>query len=437
MKGLPRHEFTKITSIALLGIVAAIIGWQCRLLTSSTKRIIVRSSIHNRKIDSFPGNLEATTNTSASDQGNTNIGHQDLGTIPLQMLQEYQMWHSHEALLHRNDVLRDQTFVVGLYSCPDSAGNRLHEFFNAMIQAIANNITLFVKFHDQSTCQQVRIQNADIWCTSHNTEELCDELIQRAPWLPLYDDWKNELNLTLGKRGQLSQYLAPITNGNHIWIPNEVVTPVPSRKLVNLNNAGWVKNRFRHLYSMGSDYLYGMLFRKLFPFHPKLVPNPPHINNESFTIALHSRHFNSKCDGKDIDKEVQCLNTILTEHQQQEQPCQVFIMSDRNLTVQALVDHTNQRGCSPVIANQHEEDKGLFAEHGPFALKGFFQDLALVQLAQSAFIGHCEDFSTSSDLVRELIEYNHIAMGYEKGSLPICCIAREKERRQGKRPRPN
>ena len=75
------------------------------------------------------------------------------------MLQEYQQFHSQSILLeeHQNGGIgiHNRTFVLGLYACPDAAGNRLHEFFNNMIIAIAHNYTISWKFFDESTCRAV------------------------------------------------------------------------------------------------------------------------------------------------------------------------------------------------------------------------------------------------------------------------------------------
>ena len=48
---------------------------------------------------------------------------------PLQILQQYQRWHSREAL--RNDKDPKRRYAVAYYSCPLQAGNRLHHFMNS------------------------------------------------------------------------------------------------------------------------------------------------------------------------------------------------------------------------------------------------------------------------------------------------------------------
>ena len=59
----------------------------------------------------------------------------------------------------RTDLVWDQhlcrsqrSFLVGVYSCPQQVGNRLHEFLNAYAAAVITNRTLIWKFCDRSSC---------------------------------------------------------------------------------------------------------------------------------------------------------------------------------------------------------------------------------------------------------------------------------------------
>jgi len=122
----------------------------------------------------------------------------------LDMLQEYQQWHSHQALLEeekKGNRIQNRTFVIGLCGCPDSAGNRLFEFFNAMVVAIAHDYTISWKFMDEVTCRQIGTKSACRWCKNFvNTVQLCDELIERSSWIPSYDDWEAKLNFTSSEK---------------------------------------------------------------------------------------------------------------------------------------------------------------------------------------------------------------------------------------------
>lgn len=431
----------RAVSFVLPGITVLAVGRQFRMLafvprspaevlqpgfTNTTGRFSDHFS-NVSYIDAPLGTLDVTHSNAA----NKLLSHTMLqSSVPLQLLEEYILWHSNEALIHRESSLHNQTFVVGLYACPDSAGNRLHEFFNAMIQAVAYNFTILVKFYDLHTCLQTQLRRPSEWCTSVNTPELCNKMVQRASWLPLYDDWEEMLNLTLGKRGQQLSFVANITGQNTVWIPEECVAPVALKHYQKRLQRTDVLKRFEQLYSLGSGYLYGMLFRHLFPFHPGILPEfLPVTTDDTISIALHSRHFDSRHNGSNIDDEIHCLDTVIDQLQTTRvgnlPNCSIFVMSDRNLTIEGIKQYAKVKGCSTVVA-EHQEDEGMTTEHGPFALKGFFQDLGLVQYAQSGFVGHCGS-STSSDLVRELIEYNHISSHRNRQeALPICCLAKKK-----------
>jgi hypothetical protein len=133
---------------------------------------------------------------------------------------------------------------------------------------------------------------------------------------------------------------------------------------------------------------------------------------------------------------VECIQNILHKHGDigtNLDKCNIFLLSDRNVTLESLrewiLHHT---GCRPIIAD-HILESGLFAEHGPFATMGFFQDLALAAHANGGYIGAMDFASSSADLVRELYEYNryvlnHSLMRKQNTSLPAlhCSIPRYK-----------
>jgi hypothetical protein len=86
-------------------------------------------------------------------------------------------------------------------------------------------------------------------------------------------------------------------------------------------------------------------------------------------------------------------------------------MSDRICTIDHLRSFVEQRGCSLEVA-QHQAGHSFLAEHGPFAGIGYFQDLAAVSLARSSFIGMTR---TSSDLLKELVEFNRMMELWRQG----------------------
>ena len=216
------------------------------------------------------------------------------------MLQEYQQFHSQSVLLeeHQNGGIgigigiHNRTFVLGFYACPDAAGNRLHEFFNNMIIAIAHNYTISWKFFDESTCRAVGTKQWRKWCRGGvNSLETCGEVVERASWVASYDEWSEKLNLTFGERSKLKEFYAPYPNDNKVWVPKERNIPV------SLKEQGQIKEpmaieRMKELYSMGTYYLYGMLFHEIFPFHESVKPSADlvGVDEDEISIVLHSRH---------------------------------------------------------------------------------------------------------------------------------------------------
>jgi hypothetical protein len=120
---------------------------------------------------------------------------------PLGVLRQYKKWHGVQALqreweedsstmkqqsnsskrssIHSND--RGRKFAVALYWCPDRAGNVLHSLFNTIIWAMITNRTLLFAW--------------DVDNPPHNNESICNaQILQRQPWLPLYQDWKDKLH---------------------------------------------------------------------------------------------------------------------------------------------------------------------------------------------------------------------------------------------------
>lgn len=220
---------------------------------------------------------------------------------PLEMLHEYQRLHSQSVLMEEqlNGGIHNRTFVVGFYACPDAAGNRLHEFFNNIILAIAHNYTISWKFYDASTCKAVGTKQPRKWCKDDfNSIESCGEVVERASWIPSYDEWSEKLGLSFGKRSKVKEFYSPesnpediIANENKVWIPKERNIAV-SLEDQGQNKEAMADERMKELYSMGTYYLYGMLFHELFPFHDSVKPSPDLVGGEDtgISIVLHSRH---------------------------------------------------------------------------------------------------------------------------------------------------
>ena len=214
---------------------------------------------------------------------------------PLEMLQEYQQFHSQSVLLeeHENGGIHNRTFVLGLYACPDAAGNRFHEFFNNMIIAIAHNYTIVWKFFDEETCRAVVGTQLDFKHCIHpvNSLETCGAVVERASWIASYDEWRETLDMELGVRSKTNEFYRHISNDNKMWAPKERNLPVSLKKQSQIKKMIAI-GRMKELYSLGTHYLYGMLFHEIFPFHDSVQPSADLVdgNKDDISIVLHSRH---------------------------------------------------------------------------------------------------------------------------------------------------
>jgi hypothetical protein len=94
---------------------------------------------------------------------------------PGKVFREWQYYHSVQAI-QRNP--HNRTFIVGGCSCPRQAGNILHEFLSALLQAVATNRNLILKHHRSPYWEKM----------GENSEEACHRILQRGFWIPLYTE---------------------------------------------------------------------------------------------------------------------------------------------------------------------------------------------------------------------------------------------------------
>lgn len=395
--------------------------------------------------------------------------------IPVQVMEQYKQWHSIDAL-KRNPDLEHRKFAIGFYSCPFQAGNRLHNFFNSkwamnqqnfavfpfnpshnnvagMLWAVLTNRTLLWHYvEDRDSCR--RWIDRTSFCKSLNQIDHCDEILSRAEWIPSYNEWSEKLGLEepvyipprathpgseardrlewedgdealLGVDDRLKYpqqvSIFGITEYKIYWLKRP-------RMRSSVLHSDHGKETARLLYLHGVDFLYGMIHRYTFDFAKNVkeglisrqVPQ-----TKDFSIALHSRHRESRDDGCDIQPEIDCLTKVVSN--ETKQPIQVFIMADRPCTILKLTEYLEALNMTARIS-VHEEGESFKDEHGPFAGIGYFQDLAFVSQARSSFIG--TPF-TSSDLLLELIEFNRMMEWWEGGNsiveiepLPKCIVHR-------------
>jgi hypothetical protein len=116
---------------------------------------------------------------------------------PLQVIEQYMAWHSHDALLQDP---HHRSFILAHYQCPISAGNWMHYLTSALLWGILTNRTLLWRYATNEICESLRVD----WqypfnparCQVNTTQQDCHQhSVTRAPWIPSYDVWKDRLEL--------------------------------------------------------------------------------------------------------------------------------------------------------------------------------------------------------------------------------------------------
>jgi hypothetical protein len=362
---------------------------------------------------------------------------------PQIMLREYKKRHSHESLVRE---LENRTFVVGFYSCPVQAGNRLADFTAALTTAMVTNSTLLWKSYDADICASIsrrsRSKSNNVkWCYLLGSEEDCAKVLTRAKWIPSYDEWAPKLGLPAGET-----LIRPYSR-------DRLIVPKPGSTLYSMSSMEKMRfwdqtNSFNHqralqLFSEGEIFLHGMLFHETLPIRQEMYSpennssSTASINNSAISVALHSRHIHSSNTGKNISRESECLDEIFSAlgHQRNDgtaanTTCKVFLMSDRENTVTRLSQFVVEAwNCTAIVVAGKERGSGLTSEHGAFAGVGYFQDLAMARVARNGFVGNCD--RSSSQLLQSLIAYDrHLDSSVEGRNwttgrldpLPRCCL---------------
>lgn len=346
---------------------------------------------------------------------------------PDQVFLEWKQAHSVDAL--RSNP-HNRTFMIADYSCPREAGNKFHDFTSAMLQAIATNRTVLWRYRLYNRWKRV----------GENSMEECERILDRAAWIPSYDEWSKELNLS--QPYEMPRYtdfpeIVEDVSSNQVIVPgilrgverkfdvwqgllfmekNGTATYLSQTYNINI----FEDERIPKLYSQGIAYLYGMLFWESFSMtkdflatvRNELDTSKPYVRQlgeapkETYTIGLHSRHASHDNAGYDVHKEIQCLDWLISKRQNDTVPCAVFIMSDRPATIQNITNYLRRTtNCDAIsVSSDPSSQRNLseIGEHGPFAGAGFFRDLAVASQARSAFTGSPR---SSSALLLEFIEY--------------------------------
>ena len=380
--------------------------------------------------------------------------------LPMQVLEEYKKYHSADALHRERSADRggngNRTYALGMYQCPLAAGNRLHEFVNQLLWAVLTNRTFLWSYWDDQTClkyapdKMIELHTCEMATTDKASKATCDEMLNLAPWIPSYDEFSASLQLpqpvtipavaTLPtptaraiqrgakpvvvdvKYGSLSEPKVAIFMRYQNRISYLGDPEVMSLKLAT----AWGRQAAEKLFSLGEEFLYGLLLRSSFDFTEKIrqsvIPDIHKQQNDNthddsmYTVAMHSRHNESDDTGCNVASEQSCLGELLEKRMawKRHRSCRVALMSDRECTIANLRTWLEGEpySCDVRVA-PHEAGTGTFEEHGPFAGAGYFQDLVLASaVTRHGVVGSLEDPSrygeawrSSSSMLLELVDY--------------------------------
>jgi hypothetical protein len=337
-------------------------------------------------------------------------------------------------------------FVVGHHSCPVEAGNRMFKLMNHLVWAILTRRVFLWAHWDEAACRTEASAGeleAEIYCDKMiNSVEDCKEILQLAKWVPSWDEWSVKLNLTQPVRA------CTIGNRDH----DAKAKPMDGSKVARVIRVGQQNNlelgltfleerapellhkkvsqdRAKALFGERGIYFgYGMLFEALFTLHPSLVPaqNLLTMNNEKLnTYLLHSRHVLDEDDGSDISLDVSCMEKVVG-NRTDAKPCIVYIMSDRLATREYLpVVLAESFNCTALFSTNVTGGTSPRGEHGPFAGRGYFEDVALaVQNTRQGFMApnkksrQIVGIRTSSALPRSIIEFRRVLESSSADAVP-------------------
>lgn len=352
--------------------------------------------------------------------------------------------YNNKAAIKRNP--HGRKYLVGSYSCPHQAGNRLHKFFNDYMMAMITNRTFLWAHCSKGYCTGQARRLDGTW-------EDCQKFMQINPSIPEY-------NKTL--HGSIS----PVKVGWPLNSQLETQIDLATEPVIRLERydkwqmpiAGVLAGddgasilserahaRARRLFQSGSFHAYGMVWKKLFQFSQAVQPSPEITqelsNNQAVTVAIHSRHQAIRFgDGTDIEPELNCLRQLLpyakamwssgynsaedhsTEAENRE--CIVVVMSDRLEAEKNLVEKIPiELGCK-VVTTEHNGIKPTSnREHGECPGGDFIRELALASRVTG---GVCiTKGSTGSDLLAHKVEggrfwENKDLAPHSAAPMPVC-----------------
>jgi hypothetical protein len=165
------------------------------------------------------------------------------------------------------------------------------------------------------------------------------------------------------------------------------------------------------LYAQGIDFLYGMLFHRIFSLNLSSNDTPKTWADPS-TISVAVR-FENGDDGPSLLHAIQCFQSILPEI---DRTCSVLVLSDHLSAPTGVEKWLASRNCSLMTLVTEPESE-----------TAFFQQVSLASKARSGFIGN---HSALSNLLLEWIEYGRRIETWKLGrdpfvirDLPKCTLA--------------
>jgi hypothetical protein len=373
---------------------------------------------------------------------------------PVQLIMTYIQSHSQQALERVWHECGNETcaqfdsmsFVVGRYSCPLEAGNRIVRFLNHLVWAIITDRVFLWGYWDKNAClTESAGGNLDSWCSEMvNSVADCKEILKLASWVPSWDEWSLKLNLTqpiracaVGNQDRDAiafpmdgpQVPRVIRVGQQINLQLGVLLSQRRDRGI-LTRRGASQRRAGALFGtrgyQGVFFTYGMLFESVFSLHPSLLPNHDVLaidNDKVNSYALHSRHQNKNDPGHNIGLDKSCMKTVLT-NQTAGKACIVYTMTDRLATKQQLPEALAHFNCTAIFSKNTTAGKSHSSEHGPFAGRGYYEDIALAQYARQGFMSPNVRGRprvgprTSSGLPRSIIEFRRVVESSSDAEVP-------------------
>jgi len=390
--------------------------------------------------------------------------------------QVYEKWlkhHSQEAL-HADwqscfkedscDALQNRSFLVATYSCPYESGNRWHRFMNGILWAIATNRTLLARYHTYDVCMEYQDFTPEgchsKYPPSSKPRDCIDTGLHLSPWIPLYEEWndrirnstkntKNHKNNDIILMDPLNRQLHPFDEHSknitmlrvgNLKKPDKMMNrPVLVNKSKLVSDPSVLK-RLHHLASHRGYFFYGMVLESVLTLDPSLNPPTTQKEDDEFSFFLHSRHGTGLADNYTWP-EKKCIERIMNETfcklpNNNSSSCRWYVMSDREVTLQLLSNYIlNKTSCqletlssSRQASKQNpsfQNDTSFRDEHGLFAGRGYWEDLALCRQARRGMVSFHQTrrkyARTSTSMVREFIEFRRQLENVQKTPKFVSC----------------